>query len=180
MVDATPGTICRLKANADSGQSPRRVGPTPRNPDTEYPKFSSPGGLLDGSKRDVCVVRNFADVDGVAHKARLCRHALCRTVCLGHRGKPPAVDESLHDFPLAPSTRHDPHSCAHAQLNVGHLRQFPSFQASAPATWALRFSGTRSRLCKQAPVSGLFFALEPTLIREGTHHETDAHQRHAG
>ena len=115
------------------------VEPTPRNPDTEYPKFSSLRRLLNGSKRDVCVVRNFADVDGVAHKARLCRHALCRTVCLGHRGKPPAVDESVHALSLAPSPRHDPHSCAHAQLSGDSPRQFPSFQASAPATWALRF-----------------------------------------
>ncbi len=179
MVDATPGTICRLKANADSGQSPRRVGPTPRNPDTEYPKFSSPRGLLDGSKRDVCVVRNFVDVLGVAHEARLHRDAMCPTVCLGHRGKPPAVDESLHDFPLAPSTRHDPHSCAHAQLNGDHPRQFPSFQASAPATEALRFPGIQSQLCKQVPDSRHFSALGPTLTREGTHHETDADQRHA-
>lgn len=44
MVDATLGTICRLKANADSGKAPRRLGRRPENPDTEYPKFNSPKG----------------------------------------------------------------------------------------------------------------------------------------
>jgi hypothetical protein len=44
MVDATPGTICRLKANANSGKTPRRLSRRPENPDTEYPKFSSPMG----------------------------------------------------------------------------------------------------------------------------------------
>ncbi len=143
------------------------------------PSPAAPTWLLDGSKRDGCVVRNFADVLGVAHEAILHSHASCPTVGPGHRGKPPAVDESLHAFPLAPSTRHDPHSCAHAQLNGDHLRQFPSFQASAPATEALRFPGIQSQLCKQVPDSRHFSALGPTLTREGTHHETDADQRHA-
>ena len=143
------------------------------------PQVQQPSRLLDGSKRDGCVVRNFADVLGVAHEAMRHSHALCPAVCLGHRGKPPAVDESLHAFCLAPSTRHDPHSCAHAQLSGGHLRQFPSFQASAPATWASRFPRTRSRLCKQVFACSHFFCTEAKLTREGTHHETDADQRHA-
>ena len=143
------------------------------------PSSAAPQRLLNGSKRDGCVVRNFADVVGMAHEAIQRNHAWYRAICLGHRGKPPAVDESLHAFFLAPSTRHDPHSCAHAQLNGGHPRQFPSFQASAPATEALRFSGTQSQLCKQVSDSRQFSALEPTLTREGTHHETDADQRHA-
>ena len=178
MVDATLGTICRLKALADSGRSPRRLGRRPETQIRNTPSSAASQWLLDGSKRDGCVVRNFADVVGVAHEAMLHSHALCPAVCLGHRGKPPAVDESLHAFCLAPSTRHDPHSCAHAQLSGGHLRQFPSFQASAPATWALWFSRTQSRLCKQV-LSAVTFCAHAKLNREGMHHETDADQRHA-
>ena len=148
--------FCRLKASANSGKTPRRLGRRPENPDTEYPKFSSPRKLLNGSKRDVCAVRNFADVLGVAHEALGHPHAWRPAVCLVHRGKPPAVDRSWHNVHLAPSTRHDPHSCAHAQLSGDSPRQFPSFQASAPATWALRFPGVQSRLCKQASSAGIF------------------------
>jgi hypothetical protein len=161
MVDATLGTNLQTEGQRRQWQIAPEVGPTPRNPDTEYPKFSSLRKLLSGSKRDGCVVRNFADVFGVAHEAIQHSHALCRTICLRHRGKPPAVDESLHAFCLAPSTRHDPHSCAHAQLNGDSPRQFPSFQASAPATWALRFTGIQSRLCKQAFRAQAFSAPKP-------------------
>ena len=161
MVDATPGTICRLKASANSGKTPRRLG---RRPETQIRNTPSSAahGLLGGSKRDGCVVRNFADVLGTAHEAMPHRHAGCPTVCLRHRGNPPAVDESVHAFCLAPSTRHDPHSCAHAQLNGDHPRQFPSFQASVQATWASRFPRTRSRLCKQVFVRRHFSAPKPS------------------
>ena len=146
MIDATPGRICRLKASANSGQSPRGWADA-QKPRYGIPQVQQPFRLLDGSKRDGCVVRNFADVVGVAHEAMLHSHALCPAVCPGHRGKPPAVDESLHTFSLAPSTRHDPHSCAHAQLNGGQLRQFPSFQASAPATEALQIPKNLKASC---------------------------------
>ena len=125
MVDATLGTICRLKALADSGRSPRRLGRRPETQIRNTPSSAAPQWLLNGSKRDGCVVRNFADVHGVAYKATQPCHALCPTVCLGHRGKPPAVDNSLHTFSLAPSTRHDPHSCAHAQLSGRSLSAIP-------------------------------------------------------
>ena len=148
--------FCRLKASANSGKTPRRLGRRPENPDTEYPKFSSLRRLLNGSKRDVCAVRNFADVLGVAHEATQHRHALCPTVCLGHRGKPPAVDESLHAFCLAPSTRHDPHSCAHAQLSGESPRQFPSFQASAPAMEALRFQKSKASCVNRFQTADIF------------------------
>ena len=161
MVDATPGTICRLKANANSGKTPRRLS---RCPETQIRNtlVQQPCGLLGGSKRDGCVVRNFVDVLGTAHEAMSHRHAWCPAVCLGHRGKPPAVDEYLHAFCLAPSTRHDPHSCAHAQLNGDQPRQFPSFQASVQATWASRFPKTRSRLCKQVFARRHFPAPKPS------------------
>ena len=165
--------FCRLKANANSGKTPRRLG---RRPETQIRNTQSSAAsqwLLDGLKRDGCVVRNFADVDEMAHEAMQHSHALCPAVCLGHREKLPAVDKLLHTFCLAPSTRHDPHSCAHAQLNGGPTRQFPSFQASAPATWALWLPITQSRLCKQVPKAA-FFCLRAKLTREGTHHETDA------
>jgi hypothetical protein len=156
MVDATLGTILQTEGQRRQWQNAPEVGPTPRNPDTEYPKFSSLGKLLNGSKRDVCAVRNFAEVLGVAHEALVHLHALRPAVGPVHRGKPPAVDRSLHNVHLAPSTRHDPHSCAHAQLSGDSPRQFPSFQASAPAPWALRFPGIQSRLCKQAYRAGIF------------------------
>ena len=138
MVDATLGTILQTEGQRQQWQNARRLG---RRPETQIRNTPSPAAqrLLGGSKRDVCVVRNFADVLGVAHEASVHPHALCPAVCLRHRGKPPAVDKFLHAFSLAPSTRHDPHGCAHAQLMDDHSRQFPSFQASAPATWALRF-----------------------------------------
>ena len=161
MVDATLGTNLQTEGQRRQWQIAPEVGPTPRNPDTEYPKFSSLRKLLSGSKRDVCAVRNFADVLGVAHEAPVHPHAQCPTVCPRHRGKPPAVDGSLHNVHLVPSTRHDPHSCAHAQLNGDSPRQFPSFQASAPATWALRFTGIQSRLCKQAFRAQAFSAPKP-------------------
>ena len=148
--------FCRLKANADSGKTPRRLGRRPETQIRNTPSSAAPQWLLDGSKRDGCVVRNFADVLGVAHEATQHRHALCPTVCLRHRGKPPAVDESLHAFCLAPSTRHDPHSCAHAQLNGGQLRQFPSFQASAPATEALRFQKSKASCVNRFQTADIF------------------------
>ena len=98
MVDATLGTILQTEGPCRQWQNPPEVGPTPRNPDTEYPKLSSLRKLLNGSKRDGCVVRNFADVDEMAHEAVRFRHALCPAVCLRHRGKPSAVDEYPHTF----------------------------------------------------------------------------------
>ena len=156
MVDAALGTILQTEGQRQQWQNAPKDGPTPRNPDTEYPKFSSSEGLLNGSKRDVGAVRNFADVLGVAQEAAVHLHAWRPAVGLGHRGKPPAVDPFLRHVHLVSSTRHDPHSCAHAQLNVDSPRQFPSFQASAPATWALRFPGIQSRMCKQAQRASIF------------------------
>ena len=75
MVDATLGTILQTEGQRRQWQIAPEVGPTPRNPDTEYPKFSSLRKLLSGSKRDGCVVRNFADVDEMAHEAVRFRHA---------------------------------------------------------------------------------------------------------
>jgi len=155
MVDATLGTFCRLKASANSGQTPRRLG---RRPETQIrnTQVQQPFWLLNGSKRDGCVVRKFVDVDEMAHEAKYARHALCPTICLGHRRKPPAVDEYLHALCLAPSTRHDPHSCACAQLNDDHLRQFPSFLASAPATWALRFPEPKAGCVIRLQIADIF------------------------
>jgi hypothetical protein len=42
----------------------------------------------------------------------------------------------------------------------------------------LWFSRTQSRLCKQV-LSAVTFCAKAKLNREGTHHETDADQRHA-
>ena len=170
--------FCRLKASADSGKTPRRLGRRPETQIRNTPSSAAPQWLLDGSKRDGCVVRNFADVLGVAHEAMLQSHALCPTVCLRHRGKPPAVDKSLHTFFIAPSTRHDSHSCAFAQLNDGHFGNSLRFRRQ------LRQRGLGGSQEPQAGcVNGFqmagFTALAPTLIREGTHHETDADQRHA-
>ncbi len=98
MVDATLGTI--LQTEGQRRQWQNAPGGWADALKTRYgiPQIQQPLRLLNGSKRDGCVVRNFADVVGVAHEAMLCRHALCPTVCLGHRGKPPEVDNVLHTF----------------------------------------------------------------------------------
>ncbi len=44
MVDATLGTILQTEGQRRQWQNAPEVGPTPRNPDTEYPKLSSPRG----------------------------------------------------------------------------------------------------------------------------------------
>ena len=177
MFDATLGTIFRLKANANSGQSPQGSG---RRPETQIrnTQVQQPQRLLDGSKRDGCVVRNFADVLGVAHEATRQSHALCPTVCLRHRGKPPAVDKSSHAFVLAPSTRHDVHSCAFAQLNGGHFGNSLRFRRQLRQR-GLGGSQEPQASCVNGFQTAGLTALAPTLIREGTHHETDADQRHA-
>jgi hypothetical protein len=41
MVDATLGTILQTEGQRRQWQNAPEVGPTPRNPDTEYPQFSS-------------------------------------------------------------------------------------------------------------------------------------------
>jgi hypothetical protein len=162
MVDATLGTICRLKALADSGRSPRRLGRRPETQIRNTPSSAAPQWLLNGSKRDGCVVRNFADVLGVAHEATQHRHARCPTVCLGHRGKPPAVDESLHAFCLAPSTRHDPHSCAHAQLNGRSPSAIPFVSGVSSGNGGFEISKIQGQLCKQVPDRRHLSALGPS------------------
>ena len=154
--------FCRLKANADSGKTPRRLGRRPETQIRNTPSSAAPQWLLDGSKRDGCVVRNFADVLGVAHEATQHRHALCPTVCLRHRGKPPAVDESLHAFCLAPSTRHDPHSCAHAQLNGRSLSAIPFVSGVSSGNGGFEISKIQGQLCKQVPDRRHLSALGPS------------------